>query len=441
MKVYVRVKPHEEESKDFSLNDNVIHANLPHWKTNGKAEKKVKKLAFNKIFSSNETQENVFQDVAKEVCDHALQGYYACILAYGQTGSGKTYTMNGGIIPKSLDYLMSELKGKDFKLNISYVEIYNEKIKDLFQENSKEVEIKKIKDTIKLVGASRIRCHSKKEALTYLKNADKKRSVSETKMNSRSSRSHAVVIVYLTKTEGTKTTKSQLFFVDLAGSENVNHSKVKGKAMKEAQSINRSLLELGNTIRSLNRKDKAVQYRNSKLTLLLSNALGGNSMTSFIITIRQEHQFWKDSFRSLEFGHTASTVELKASQHVEYDLKYYKKLCEELKKEIVALKEIINKRPSIDIPKAQEIKLDEILSPSAESDSSDETSDSMPPLIMHHRRSSIWKPTHDLKPEPMTPSTYQDIKLANFILEGHGDPTGSFPMLDRFESEFGWDDE
>lgn len=432
MKVIVRLKPHDQPNPHFKVDKQEIKAAMPH-------HDKITSFQFDHVLPSSCSQDQMFETVGREACDHALNGYYGCVLAYGQTGSGKTFSMYGteefpGLIPLSFRYLFEKLKETNSMVNLTYVEIYNEKVQDLFQENKgKKVIISKIGDTVSLKNVTRLRCRNAEQAICYLENAEKLRSVAETKMNKKSSRSHAIVIVYIRQQQGDKIFQSQLFFVDLAGSENVNHSKVSGKAMKEAQAINKSLSELANTIRALNEKNKVVSYRNSKLTLLLCNALGGNSITSFIVTIRQEEKFWQDSYRSLEFGYAASSVQLSVSQHIDYSKDYWIRMVEKLTKENEVLKLQLKKikdlgktRPSLEIDIGQPISID----PKEKVEQKQEVSPTDIPDL-------VWIPTHDLHPA-MTPTKTESYKLAEIILQGGSSHLGVFPMFQRFESGYDW---
>ena len=230
---------------------------------------------YDMVFPPSTTQKQVFSEIS-QLCQSALDGYNVCIFAYGVTSSGKTYTMQGspsnpGMIPLSLSMLFETLpqleqKGWEFDLNIRYVEIYNESIKDLFNLENKP-DIRLLKQTTEIINCSFIKVTSMQQVQQLIHKAEKNRSVGATECNSSSSRSHSVFMLTITAKNAST---SQIFegslnLVDLAGSERLNTSKSEGIRLKETQSINKSLSALGDVISALGKKDKHIPYRNSKV--------------------------------------------------------------------------------------------------------------------------------------------------------------------------------
>eukprot|EP01084_Bolivina_argentea_P020625 38345_1 len=292
---------------------------------------------FDKIFDRTATQIDVFEESSLSLIQNLFEGYNATILAYGQTGSGKTYTMIGdpkeptkfGIIPRIASNIFINIENAgmncEFTLKASYVEIYNEKLYDLFATKK----IKKYLDpTLKIRDdnghifvqhLTEIYIQSKTELIELIKRAHKQRMTAETKMNKASSRSHAVLTITLAQynVETGVEKMSKLIMVDLAGSEKVRKSgAIKDKKrLKEAVSINSSLSTLGRCMNNLatNANNKLagkskmchVPYMESKLTSLLRDSLGGNCKTTLIINTSPCAYNIDETMSTLRFGNRA----------------------------------------------------------------------------------------------------------------------------------------
>lgn len=278
-------------------------------------------FTFDHVFNPHHGQAEAFEEVAGLV-QSALDGFNVCIFAYGQTGSGKTHTMEGpdsvgehrGMIPRAMEQIFEtaaelELQGWSYTFTASIIEIYNETLHDLLNNNSNQekIEIKLVSDKTRDVEVTNVKSvevkHSK-HVQELLEKASKNRSVAATKCNERSSRSHSV---FRLKIEGHNTSNGEacvgdLNLVDLAGSERVAHSGSTGQRLKEAQAINTSLSELGNVIMALNEKKSHVPYRNSKLTYLLCNSLGGNSKTLMFVNVSPLDKHTQETINSLRFA-------------------------------------------------------------------------------------------------------------------------------------------
>ncbi|XP_056395349.1 kinesin-like protein KIFC1 [Hyla sarda] len=278
---------------------------------------------FDCIFPPSASQATVFEEISLLV-QSALDGYPVCIFAYGQTGSGKTYTMEGpdnitmdtvGMIPRAISQIFSsaeELKSKgwQYKFKASFLEIYNESLRDLLvnrPDKKLEYDIRKVNSSSSEVYVTNLRyvdVSSVEEVHELLQTAKTNRSVAKTALNDRSSRSHSV---FQLKIEGENSirdvrTSSVLSLIDLAGSERLDRSLSTGDRLKETQSINTSLSTLGMVITSLCNKDAHIPYRIVNLTYLLQNSLGGNSKVLMFVNISPSEENFAESVNSLRFA-------------------------------------------------------------------------------------------------------------------------------------------
>ncbi|KAG0249684.1 kinesin-like nuclear fusion protein [Mortierella polycephala] len=280
-------------------------------------------FTFDKVFQPTSTQEDVFEEISQLV-QSALDGYNVCIFAYGQTGSGKTHTMEGplnasaetmGMIPRSVLQIYEnakalESKGWTYTMEGQYVEIYNESINDLLGSDgldgmSKKHEIRhgpNGKTTI--TDITTVVLTSPKKVAALLKKAAHNRSVGSTQMNERSSRSHCVFTLRLSGKNSITEESSEgvLNLIDLAGSERLSQSGATGDRLRETQAINKSLSCLGDVIYAISNKDPHIPYRNSKLTYLLQNSLGGNSKTLMFVNISPLMSNFSETLCSLRFA-------------------------------------------------------------------------------------------------------------------------------------------
>ena len=305
------------------------------------------------IAGENSTQNEIFENCAKKICDYSLEGYNGTIFAYGQTGSGKTHTLFGpkfslnninklneefinekvphdncnnynldlndegiGLIPRIIYYLFNKTKNNNlnnsYTFRISYLEIYNEKLNDLLNPQSKNLKIEK--DMV--VGLRKFLINSPQEGLKYVIQGTKLRQIAHTKMNKESSRSHAVISIYIENSikieNGIKIKKNVFHIIDLAGSERINKTGVIGKKAREAGSINKSLYFLKWVIENIIKIENQIPYRNSKLTFFLKESLGGNSKTSIIGNISPSDSNNAETISTLEFAICAKNIENKA---------------------------------------------------------------------------------------------------------------------------------
>lgn len=258
------------------------------------------------FFPESSKQDEVFDTVALPVVQSVLHGFNGTIMAYGQTGAGKTYTMLGpdtsnntrGVIPHCLESIFSYVKQNsvnyEWTIELSFIQIYCELILDLFSPQSKVTIRENQSHSTYLEGASKYNISSVNEGMDLIQKGLETRITSSTAMNSDSSRSHAILALYITKRKTSNISMSNednnnavkaffgtLYLVDLAGSERVGKSAVYGTHFNELKAINLSLSALGNCINALAEKRSFVPYRDSKLTRLLSSSLGGNSKTRY----------------------------------------------------------------------------------------------------------------------------------------------------------------
>eukprot|EP00392_Amoebophrya_sp_AT5.2_P002715 g2720.t1 len=279
---------------------------------------------FDRVFNTDSTQKEVFEEISQLV-KSALDGYKVAILAYGQTGGGKTYTMEGppmkqlnastfehkaGVLPRAAHHIFQHIKntsGWKFECSISYVEIYNENVRDLLN-GGKDVDVQ-IGGQEAVLNCSVVRVASENEVFTVLERAQPHRSFGKTSINERSSRAHSV---FQLKIEGrgprNHTLKGMLSLVDLAGSERVEKSKATGDRMREAQHINKSLSALADVITALADKSAHVPYRNSKLTQMLKDSLGGDAKTLMFANIPPTDKCLSESINSLRFATKVNSV-------------------------------------------------------------------------------------------------------------------------------------
>ncbi|KAJ3298827.1 Kinesin- protein 6 [Rhizoclosmatium sp. JEL0117] len=316
---------------------------------------------FNRVFDQSTSQEEVFDHVAKDVILNAMDGYNGTIFAYGQTGSGKTFTITGGaeryadrgLIPRTLQYIFKEAKnrsGVHYEIGISYLEIYNENGYDLL-DNTRDA--KKLEDLpkvrlqedenqmIHVQNLSTVMAVNEEEALNLLFVGDTNRMIAETPSNPASSRSHCLFIINIMgKKDGEdRMWRSKLHLVDLAGSERTSRTGITGNLFKEASYINLSLHYLEQVIVALHEKSLGkrshIPYRNSMMTSILRDSLGGNCMTTMIATVAPEDELIEESISTCRFAQRVALISNIAKLNEEVDPKL---VIARLKREIVRLK-------------------------------------------------------------------------------------------------------
>jgi kinesin family protein C1 len=292
-----------------------------------KTDADVAGFEFDRVFGPSSTQGEVFHEVSQLV-QSALDGYKVCLFSYGQTGSGKTHTMLGdqhneetrGIIPRAVAKVVeasqaNAKKGWKYRMCASYVEIYNEQVRDLLKAGSGHSDkhsIVHVDGVTEVSGVNREPVESVDAAAGLVRRAAAARAVEATQMNAVSSRSHTIFMLYITgehEASGSRLTGC-LNLVDLAGSERVGRSGAAGARLKEACAINKSLSCLGDVFQALSNGQKHIPYRNSKLTYLLQPCLGGDGKTLMFVNINPEAPSAEESMCSLKFASQVNAVEL-----------------------------------------------------------------------------------------------------------------------------------
>uniref|UniRef100_A0A8C3RNX2 Kinesin family member 13A n=1 Tax=Chelydra serpentina TaxID=8475 RepID=A0A8C3RNX2_CHESE len=324
-------------------------------------------------------QEVVFKCLGEGILEKAFQGYNACIFAYGQTGSGKSFSMMGnaeqlGLIPRLCCALfqrisVEENESQTFKVEVSYMEIYNEKVRDLLDPKGSRQSLKVREHKVLgpyVDGLSQLAVTNFEDIESLMSEGNKSRTVAATNMNEESSRSHAVFNIVVTQTlydlqsgnSGEKVSKVSL--VDLAGSERVSKTGAAGERLKEGSNINKSLSTLGLVISSLadqaagKGKNKFVPYRDSVLTWLLKDNLGGNSQTAMIATISPSADNYEETLSTLRYADRAKRI----VNHAVVNEDPNARVIRELREEVEKLKEQLSQAEALKAPELKE-KLEE----------------------------------------------------------------------------------
>ncbi|XP_073722255.1 kinesin-like protein KIF19 [Misgurnus anguillicaudatus] len=323
-----------------------------------------KTYMFDVAFDYSATQEDVYVATTKNLIDAVISGYNATVFAYGPTGAGKTYTMLGldsepGIYIRTLNDLFKAIQESseefDCSVYMSYIEIYNEMIRDLLNPSSGYLELREdAKGEIRIAGLTEFSTCNAKEIMALLTKGNKQRTQESTAANKTSSRSHAILQVTVKQKSRVKDINEEvrvgkLFMVDLAGSERASQTQNRGKRMTEGAHINRSLLALANCINALSERcgkgPQFVNYRDSKLTRLLKDALGGNSRTVMITHISPASSNFEESRNTLVYADKAKNIRTKVKRNllnVSYHLAQYTNIIADLRSEIIRLRAKIN---------------------------------------------------------------------------------------------------
>ena len=367
IKVIVRIRPKIDREYDQNTNSIYCEDNAIFIQT----KKEKKQFTFDYVASEETSQSEIFSHCGKEICDSVLEGYNGTIFVYGQTGAGKTYTLLGpkftqstnfstentplqtspllkrgyltytlrkeeegrGILPRVIEYLFTQSKNlsdSNVTFTCSFLEIYKEQISDLLDINSnKNIAIRDLSDSVIVENLAKLPIASPEEAYSLIKEGSKSRHIAATNMNKESSRSHTVFSIYITNKTVSSTTgktvikKSVFHLIDLAGSERQKSTQCVGERIKEAGMINKSLMQLSHVIKNLseiNTKNKNlhIHYRDSKLTHLLKDSLGGNAKTCIIANISPANGSIQETISTLIFAQSAKMIKNKAIVNEEY---------------------------------------------------------------------------------------------------------------------------
>ncbi|KAI4487985.1 hypothetical protein M0804_004833 [Polistes exclamans] len=318
-----------------------------------KKQNKELQFMFDRIFGDTSTNNDIFEGTTKELILSLLNGYNCSVFAYGATGAGKTHTMLGSANDPGLTYrtvaeLFSQIENQsrhnDFNLGVSYLEIYNENVQDLLHKSTQLHLREDSRNAVIVAGLKIIPIQNAEELLSLLAKGNKNRTQHPTDANQESSRSHAVFQVYIqinNRLNG-QTRHVKLSMIDLAGSERASVTGCKGARFKEGANINKSLLALGNCINNLADGVKHIPYRDSKLTRLLKDSLGGNCQTVMIANISPSNLNYEDTYNTLRYANRAKKIKTCVKKNIvscEMYISGYIKIVEEQKKEINFLKQ------------------------------------------------------------------------------------------------------
>ncbi|KAJ1970691.1 Kinesin- motor protein [Dimargaris xerosporica] len=299
-----------------------------------------KTYTFDRVYGPDSQQANIYRDVALPILEEVLLGYNCTIFAYGQTGTGKTYTMEGdlscpqgrctaeaGIIPRTLFQLfeMLDTSRTEYSVRVSYMELYNEELRDLLATGDDDHRKLRIfddsaKDSTKkgviIHGLEELPVNNAIDAIGVLQKGSIRRQVAATKCNDKSSRSHAIFSITVHIKEATPDGEDllkvgKLYLVDLAGSENIGRSGAENRRAREAGMINQSLLTLGRVIDLLIKHAAYIPYRDSKLTRILQDSLGGHTKTSIIATIAPTKADFEETLNTLDYAYRARNIKNK----------------------------------------------------------------------------------------------------------------------------------
>ncbi|XP_061572677.1 kinesin-like protein KIF13A isoform X3 [Cololabis saira] len=371
VKVAVRVRPMNRREIELNtkcvvdMEDNQTVLHPPPSNGKGESRKQAKVFAFDHCFWSMDEsnipkyagQEVVYKCLGEGILENAFQGYNACIFAYGQTGSGKSFSMMGngeqpGLIPRLCCCLFERIhkegnEAHSFKVEVSYMEIYNEKVRDLLDPKGSRQSLKVREHKVLgpyVDGLSQLAVTNFEDIEVLMSEGNKSRTVAATNMNEESSRSHGVFSIIVTQTlydlqsgnSGEKVSKMSL--VDLAGSERVSKTGAAGERLKEGSNINRSLTTLGCVISALadqsggKGKAKFVPYRDSVLTWLLKDNLGGNSKTCMIATVSPAADNYEETLSTLRYADRAKRIVNHAVVNEDPNARIIRELREEVEK-------------------------------------------------------------------------------------------------------------
>eukprot|EP00762_Andalucia_godoyi_P002744 ANDGO_04515.mRNA.1 Osmotic avoidance abnormal protein 3 len=349
VKVAVRTRPFNQREKDMNAEvclkvegDTVFISNP----SNGKEEG----FTFDHAYWIDSPQESVYNDLGRPILDKALEGYNSTIFAYGQTGAGKTFSMSGnaadeGIIPRLNKELFDRIEEESnaqhqYLITCSFLEIYNEDIQDLLNPSDEELRIRQHpKLGIFVEGLAELVVKSFDDVFSLMSQGNKVRTVAATKMNQSSSRSHSIFTLKISQKiiEGTKerVLSAKLNLVDLAGSERAAATGAEGQTLKEGAMINLSLTSLGNVINALadpKKRKGHIPYRDSKLTRILQESLGGNAVTCMLAALSPASVNLSETYSTILFASRAKNITNQSRKNEDESTRVIRELREEIER-------------------------------------------------------------------------------------------------------------
>ncbi|KAL0868188.1 hypothetical protein ABMA27_007732 [Loxostege sticticalis] len=375
IQVFVRLRPLNQRERDIkSLGVIEVVNNREVVVRQSQQTSHTKKFTFDRAFGPHAKQVEVYQDVVSPLIEEVLAGYNCTVFAYGQTGTGKTHTMVGensgdettwqndplaGIIPRALSQLFDELRisNTEYTVRVSYLELYNEELFDLLSSSEDNSKLRIYEDVTRkgsniVNGLEEITVYNKNEVYKIMAQGQERKRVASTLMNAQSSRSHTVftIVVHMKENspEGEELVKiGKLNLVDLAGSENISKAgsdnPAKRERARECVNINQSLLTLGRVITALVERHPHIPYRESKLTRILQESLGGRTKTSIIATISPGHKDLEETMSTLEYAHRAKNIQNKPEVNQKMTkkaiLKEYAEEIDRLKRDLQAARD------------------------------------------------------------------------------------------------------
>ena len=374
VKVMCRFRPIIQNEKKFTKENCIISLSEDQVEIKSKNEYNNFTFHFDHIFNVDSTQKEIYEYCAKDLVDSVLSGYNGTIFAYGQTASGKTYTMEGiiddpekeGIIPRMIKQVFKSIMLSngdiEYMVKISIIEIYMEKIRDLLDLSKVNLNVRENKDKeIYIEDLSEHYVSTEEDVMELIRIGSENRTTNRTNMNEISSRSHSLVVMTIhQKNIKTLEAKSgKLYLVDLAGSEKISKTGSTGITLEEAKIINKSLSTLGMVINALtDGKSTHIPYRESKLTRVLQESLGGNSKTCLIITCSPSQYNESETLSTLRFGTRAKKMKNKPKINKEVTVQELKLKVEKLEKLLVICNARITQLTDFIIQNGLEIPID-----------------------------------------------------------------------------------
>ena len=324
IKACVRVRPLQPTELEL-INQNKAYDSIRVFQNTIQVVQKSETLEFeyDKVFRET-SQLEVFESIGKQVVEDALRGFNGTVFAYGPTGSGKTFTMVGkslweveqrGLVPRCASYIFNLLPPKT-KVTCSILEIYREKLKDLLDLEDKDLKIKESSKGIFVEGLKEVEVTEESALIQAIESGINLRTVAATKINNLSSRSHCLFVIKVHQKLDNSFLNGTLNLIDLAGSEKVSKSEVSGSTFEDTKKINLSLSALGNVIHSLSNNCTHVPFRDSKLTRILQDSLGGNYKTYLVVNCSPFSRNIEETLSTLRFAERASQIKTRVKPNL-----------------------------------------------------------------------------------------------------------------------------